>query len=706
MAAFPCPYCAREVDAEAEGGPRDLCSSCGGHLLIAYRYRLVALRGAISGGVLYEAVDDGFGEKVAVVFVEDPEDSSSVDRFVEGNRLFAELGGRGLVKLRAVGSRSDRRPYVVMDWIAQGTLEAVVGSRGPLDEALMFEVGRDLLTGLSKAHRSMPALVHGHVHPGKIGFLTRDQVVLFGFEWAQQVTDGPRKLADGFETEDTPDDGPHRDTDLHQLGRTLYYAATGEWIADRGIAQQRMRVRERLTGAIGKAIDRMLGAGADGYTSAVDAVTDFDGLMRGRSGWRPTVEHVQNRSGDLAGAAWVQDKVERPPQAVAPLDFEDALEEVYDDDDDQHHEQVFAPAPSRPTSSPPPQAHHAQTARAAAFAEAARKRELLAQIAAQQAPQQNPTKVVGLFVAALVVFGMCVAAVGDGDDDFKSVEVPREPVAVPQSYEPAYDPYEPSYDEPAPAQVYEAASLSGLHYYTGTITGPEQLAGFALGDRCEVWVEPNDGGLNCRWFIDCGEPARRIYGGGTAGYSSCSVVDGHPVFAQDEDDDVSDGAFVATLTDVDPMIMVMDRWLVPPTQVVISVDADGGPHPGPVRDVPLARRLSDSAIEAAIESGESPEFGSAADGLPDQLADDEILEVLDATVGDLRQCAEQADIDLYNLDELSFAVEIRKNGRVSKVAVSPSITRGVDGCMSKVIRRARFPTFSGDSMSIKWGVVL
>src|SRR5690242_6405028 len=174
MAGFPCPYCAQDVAPRAQDDRLERCPSCAASLQIAYRYRIVEAHGKISGGFLYQAVDDIFGDKVAVLFVEDPDDSAAVDRFVDGNRMFAELGGgRGLVKLREVSNRHDRRPHVVMDWIALGTLESTVRAKGPVDQATLLELIGDLLIGLGKAHRAMPTVVHGHIHPGKIGFLDK-----------------------------------------------------------------------------------------------------------------------------------------------------------------------------------------------------------------------------------------------------------------------------------------------------------------------------------------------------------------------------------------------------------------------------------------------------------------------------------------------------------------------------------------------------
>ena len=306
MAAFPCPYCGHAL-VSSDDGALDRCPSCAGALHIAYRYRLVEHHGAISGGVLYRAVDDGFDHSVGVVFVTDPADPAAVERFVDGWRLFADLGGTGLVKIHEVGSARDPRAYVVIDWFASGTLDKVVARRGSgLDQATLLTLVGDLLTGLSKAHRSMPAVVHGHVHPGKIGFRAADKPVLFGFEWATHVNAQASRLADTF-TSAAPGEEPRSlAADLRQLGVTFHYAATGDWIGEQPLARQREQVGARVPGPLGRLFDRLLGAGADGYRSAVDAAIDFEQLMRGVDRWEAPSSSARCRSAKAAARCFAR----------------------------------------------------------------------------------------------------------------------------------------------------------------------------------------------------------------------------------------------------------------------------------------------------------------------------------------------------------------------------------------------------------------
>lgn len=602
MAAFPCPFCAHALVASDGEDKLEQCPSCAGNLLIAYRYRLVASAGSISGGELYEAIDDGFRERVAVLFVSDPADPAAVERFVTGSDLFAHLGGRGIVKLRDVGSSRDRRAHVVMDWLDGGTLDVVVRREGVIEQATLLPLVEDLLIGLSKAHRSMPATVHGHIHPGKIGFNRHGKAVLFGFDWATQSNAQDSHLADSLIAESKPDESRDRNSDLRQLALSLFYAATGDWLADAQLADQREQALARLPGPLGVLIDRMLGAGLDGYESAVEASIDFERLMRGNDGWESRRVSVRDRSKERMGTAFA-----RPGKLEADAD--------YGNDEDDEFETAY-PAPNAPRE--PSELARRSPSSSAADADwrvrvAQRQAAALAVVAASKpASTTKSARSVSIAVAGMIllgIFGAGMIALG-GSDEKHSVSAPRfEPEPIPRvAAKPEPIPRIAAQPIPLPPKLEPpaASSVSSLFRYTGRITGPADFAGLGLGEACEIWIKPNPGKLNCRWYIDCGAPRRRIYGGGNIGFSTCSVdADGRPLRAQDGDDDAPDGAFVANFESQSRSILVEDRWMLPPVRVIISVDA-GGAHSGPIPEVVAAPRLSSAVIDQRTARGEFP----------------------------------------------------------------------------------------------------
>ena len=596
MAAFPCPYCGHAL-ASGDNISLERCPSCDGALLIAYRYRLVAAHGKIAGGELYEALDDGFAERVAVLFAEQSSDPAAVDRFIEGSRLFADLGGRGLVKIHDVGTHSDRRAYVIMDWLEGGTLDTVVSRGGPLQQAALLELIGDLLTGVSKAHRAMPAIVHGHIHAGKIGFRRKGEVVLFGFEWATQVNAQASHLADSFMSEKPTQERRAPASDLRQLAVVFHYAATADWIGEQPLEDQREHVRAQVPGPLGRLLDRMLGAGVDGYKSAVEAAIDFEQLMRGIDSWQAPRSARKDHSADRMGTAWTNAQGD-----------DDEEEDHEDDEDSEEIEEYVASIFEPQTSAPKP----ASARPMPDWAAVAAQRQAQAQAQVQPKPA-NPGRTLIVAVTFMVVIGTCVAGIlADVDNTEQQVDVrrappiepiPREAAPVPTYEEPAL-PEPPPLPEPTLAPATPA--LAGVFRYTGEITGPEKFAGLKLGERCEIFIEPNEGELNCRWYIDCGKPRRRIYGGGDVGYSTCEVDEqGHPLRADDEDDDAPDGAFLADFTTDPRLLIVHDRWIEPPVNVLISIE-EGGLWSGSIPNTKLAPRDSQEEVQARIDRDEWP----------------------------------------------------------------------------------------------------
>jgi hypothetical protein len=344
----------------------------------------------------------------------------------------------------------------------------------------------------------------------------------------------------------------------------------------------------------------MLGAGVDGYKSAVDAGIDYEQLMLGRDNWQAPGPLRQDHSGDRMGTAWIAEA------------YDDNDDDDDDDDDPDDPDESTASVFARRTAAPA----RAPVAAAPNWAALATQRQ--AEEPALTKPA-NPGRALILAVGFMVVVGTCVAGILA---DSKSEEPPqpqlrREPPR--QATQPVPSPYElpegePPMPEPAPEFVTPRV-LAGLFRYTGEVTGPEAFAGLALGERCEIYIEPNAGTLNCRWYVDCGQPRRRIYGGGDIGYSICELDDeGQPLRAHDEHDDSPDGAFLADLTTDPRMVIVEDRWLEPPVRVIISID-DGGLHSGSVPKTKQAPRDSQSEVQRRINRGESPtiEAGVLAD---------------------------------------------------------------------------------------------
>jgi hypothetical protein len=143
-------------------------------------------------------------------------------------------------------------------------------------------------------------------------------------------------------------------------------------------------------------------------------------------------------------------------------------------------------------------------------------------------------------------------------------------------------------------------------------------------------------------------------------------------------------------------VFVEDRWLRPPTRVLISLEADGGAYPGAVPDVPLARRMSSEDIQSAIDRDELPEFKDEEQELPDTLSRQQITKILDARKDMLRAC------DPEFTGTVKFQINLGGDGRVHDVQVPPTIDSDMAMCLVTVLTDTRFPAFSRQPIDFSW----
>jgi len=732
MATLACPQCAHAIDCgETDDGPPSVCPSCSASLRVAYRYILEADLGEIAGGFLYRGLDESSGRAVAVLYVTDPDDEALGRRFVEGYRAFADLAAPGVIKIHEVGGGGGSRAYVVRDWIAGGTLEQRVSKHGPLGAEELGALCSAMLGALAYAHRSVPSVVHGHLHPGKIGFLEPgSSPVLFGMEWAARVLDQDSALADTLlsaEAKVDPGDAPSPSRDLRQLGRTIAYAATGTWMGEFDRAQERALVRAQgptLGPALGVTLDRLLCAGTpEGYRTGVDARMDFSQLLRGNDFWRPRkvpkvraeesasldayMRTAEPAAGEPAStnslfstsspvspvsvaldsasinSAMAQAAEAAREEALTPnFDVDELLDQlssvrtdpaVHDDDWDEWQTPpsglrsprgmslVPEPEPGlEPRSSEPP-------------------------------PQLgNVFKVILL----MVFMGVVVAAV----EAFQDNSPDSYTEALPPTIEPVPWPIDEPVPVPEPAVA--APALHHLHHWEAEVVGPsEGRSGAELGDTCDLWVGPTDASstYSTRFYVDCGEPRRRIYGGGTVGFIRAEISEGHPTMGLDIGDEDGDGEVFFNIGEGAGQLDLQDRFQRPPINLEFRLSEDGGQvQDGRVQpDLDPPERSDEPAPGVALGL---PKDGEPEDDRPDELSRDQLLTGLNAT----RDALENCEVD--SGETLRITVEIGVSGEVTSVGLDETLASTIQDCVRAAVEGASFPAFVDGPMKVAWPV--
>jgi tetratricopeptide (TPR) repeat protein len=202
-------------------------------------YHVLGQLGAGGMGVVYEAVDQRLGRRVAIKFLpsQSAADGAARDRFLLEARTASALNHPGICTVHDVGEH-EGRPYIVMERLEGCSLRQRL-AEGPLPCEEVVELAAGVLDALSAAHRA--GVVHRDLKPENL-FLTRDgRTKILDFGLARSApgasTDAERTLltVPGGVFGTVPYMAPEQlrgepvdaRTDLYSLGLTLYELASG-----------------------------------------------------------------------------------------------------------------------------------------------------------------------------------------------------------------------------------------------------------------------------------------------------------------------------------------------------------------------------------------------------------------------------------------------------------------------------------------------
>ncbi len=153
-------------------------------------------------------------------------------RFVQEARLCAKLDDPRIVAVYDVGVEDSMR-YIVMALVKGVTLSQAVRARGPLSQEEARRVMRDVMLGLSAAHKA--DVIHRDVKPGNIIVDGAGVVKLMDFGVAAGRLDRPdsgSELVAGTLEYMAPEQGfgapPDPRMDLYAWAGTYYFALTGK----------------------------------------------------------------------------------------------------------------------------------------------------------------------------------------------------------------------------------------------------------------------------------------------------------------------------------------------------------------------------------------------------------------------------------------------------------------------------------------------
>ncbi|WP_416062257.1 protein kinase domain-containing protein [Rhodococcus indonesiensis] len=203
-------------------------------------------------GVVYRCAQPALDRTVAVKVLSGDLDDESRARFLREQQAMGRLTSHpNVVNVLEVGVTENGRPYLVMPYHPQDSLDARIRRHGPLPVTEALRLGVKMAGALETAHRL--GIVHRDVKPGNVLLTDYGEPALTdfgiahitgGFETATgTVTGSPAFTAPEVLRGDPP--GPA--SDVYGLGATLFAALTGHAAFERRSGEQVVAQFLRIT---------------------------------------------------------------------------------------------------------------------------------------------------------------------------------------------------------------------------------------------------------------------------------------------------------------------------------------------------------------------------------------------------------------------------------------------------------------------------
>ncbi|MGW4340862.1 protein kinase domain-containing protein [Rhodococcus koreensis] len=203
-------------------------------------------------GVVYRCVQPSLDRTVAVKVLTADLGEENRARFFREQRAMGRLTGHpNIVGVLDVGTTDSGRPYLVMPYHRQDSLDAQIRRHGPLSLPEVLRVGVKMAGALETAHRL--GVLHRDVKPANILLTDFGEPALADF--------GIAHVAGGFETgtgtvtgspaftapEVLSGDPPSPASDIYGLGATVFCAVTGHAAFERRSGEQVVAQFLRIT---------------------------------------------------------------------------------------------------------------------------------------------------------------------------------------------------------------------------------------------------------------------------------------------------------------------------------------------------------------------------------------------------------------------------------------------------------------------------
>ncbi|QTJ68598.1 protein kinase [Rhodococcus sp. ZPP] len=203
-------------------------------------------------GVVYRCLQPSLDRTVAVKILEGDLDGENQARFFREQRAMGRLTGHpNIVTALHVGVTGTGRPYIVMPYHPQDSLDARIRRGGPLPLEDALRVGVKIAAAVESAHRV--GILHRDVKPANILLTDYDEPALTDFGIAH--VSGGFRTATGTVTgspaftapEVLSGEPPSPSSDVYSLGATVFCAITGHAAFERRSGEQVVAQFLRIT---------------------------------------------------------------------------------------------------------------------------------------------------------------------------------------------------------------------------------------------------------------------------------------------------------------------------------------------------------------------------------------------------------------------------------------------------------------------------
>jgi DNA-binding NarL/FixJ family response regulator len=203
-------------------------------------------------GAVYRCWQRSLERTVAIKVLTTELDAENLERFLREQRAMGKLGGHpNVVNVFEVGATGSGRPFIVMPFHSQGSLNARINRTGPLSWEEALHIGVKIAGALETAHRF--GILHRDVKPANILLTAYGEPQLTDFGIAR--TTGGFQTATGVLTASPAYTAPELfegqpptpSCDVYSLGATLFCALTGHAAVERRSGEHLLTQFVRMT---------------------------------------------------------------------------------------------------------------------------------------------------------------------------------------------------------------------------------------------------------------------------------------------------------------------------------------------------------------------------------------------------------------------------------------------------------------------------